>query len=126
VIGADDLADQTVTKRGNLSLDIITDFVSGTDKIDLSGIDANSLVSGDQAFTFVGNADPKAGEIGIKTFGNINAAESALGYDLDGIDGPGAIGPVTVIYGNTDADKDAEFAIVVYGKLDITNTDFLL
>jgi hypothetical protein len=45
---------------------------------------------------------------------------------LDGIDGPGAIGPVTVIYGNTDDDNDAEFGIVIYGKLDIANTDFLL
>jgi Ca2+-binding RTX toxin-like protein len=121
-----DLADQVVTKSGKLSLDIITDFVSGDDLIDLSGIDANTLVGGDQAFKFVGKADAKTGEIGYKTFGNINAAESALGLDLDGIDGPGAVGPVTVIYGNTDADNDAEFAIVVYGKLDITNNDFLL
>jgi serralysin len=127
VIGKADLADQVATKSGKLSLDIITDFVSGSDKIDLSGIgDANSLISGDQTFKFVGKADAKAGEIGFKTFGNINAAESALGYDLDGIDGPGAVGPVTVIYGNTDGDKDAEFAIVVYGKLDITQNDFML
>jgi serralysin len=35
--------------------DKITDFTSGTDKIRLSEIDANSSVAGDQAFTFIGN-----------------------------------------------------------------------
>jgi len=33
--------------------DIITDFVKGTDRISLSGIDANSVTNGDQAFTSI-------------------------------------------------------------------------
>ena len=33
--------------------DVITDFTSGSDKIDLSGIDASTKASGNQAFTFV-------------------------------------------------------------------------
>jgi serralysin len=36
--------------------DKITDFLSGTDKIRLSEIDANTGVAGNQAFTFIGNA----------------------------------------------------------------------
>jgi Ca2+-binding RTX toxin-like protein len=36
--------------------DVITDFVSGLDIIDLSAIDANGLVDGNQAFSFVGAA----------------------------------------------------------------------
>jgi serralysin len=115
------------TKRGNLSLDFITDFdLAGDDLIDLSGIDANLLRSGDQAFTFVGTSDVKTGEIGFKSFGNINAAEKALGIDLDGIDGKGADGPVTVIFGNTDGDRDAEFGIVLFGTRDVTVQDFML
>jgi serralysin len=36
--------------------DIITDFVSGTDKIDFSGIDANTNTVGNQAFQLIGSA----------------------------------------------------------------------
>jgi serralysin len=36
--------------------DKIMDFLSGTDKIDLSGIDANTASANDQAFAFIGNA----------------------------------------------------------------------
>jgi Ca2+-binding RTX toxin-like protein len=36
--------------------DIITDFVSGQDKIDLSGIDANGSTAGDPVFSFIGTA----------------------------------------------------------------------
>ena len=36
--------------------DIITDFVRGQDRIDLSDIDANSGVSGNQAFSFIGTS----------------------------------------------------------------------
>jgi hypothetical protein len=36
-------------------MDHILDFAPGTDKIDLSRTDANTLVAGDQAFTFIGS-----------------------------------------------------------------------
>jgi serralysin len=38
------------------SVDTIVDFVSGTDKIDVTAYDANTAVAGDQAFTFIGAA----------------------------------------------------------------------
>jgi Ca2+-binding RTX toxin-like protein len=39
------------------TMDTITDFnVAQGDRIDLSGVDANAYVAGDQAFTFIGNA----------------------------------------------------------------------
>ncbi|MEC4815351.1 MAG: M10 family metallopeptidase C-terminal domain-containing protein [Scytonema sp. PMC 1069.18] len=41
----------------NAERDIITDFVPGLDKIDLSPIDADLTLSGNQAFTFIGNAN---------------------------------------------------------------------
>ena len=37
--------------------DIITDFTHGQDKIDLSAIDANTRVAGNQAFTWRGTGD---------------------------------------------------------------------
>lgn len=45
--------------------DTILDFVSGTDRIDLTDIDANVWASGDQAFNFIGGAyfDGAAGEL---------------------------------------------------------------
>ena len=36
--------------------DIITDFVQGTDKIDLSDIDADVVTAGNQAFSFINGA----------------------------------------------------------------------
>jgi hypothetical protein len=42
--------------NGANQLDTIVDFTQGEDKIDLSAIDANPAVDGDQAFTFI--ADP--------------------------------------------------------------------
>ena len=36
--------------------DVLTDFSPGFDKIDLSAIDANTTIAGDQAFTFIGTA----------------------------------------------------------------------
>ncbi|HEX8525517.1 M10 family metallopeptidase C-terminal domain-containing protein [Allosphingosinicella sp.] len=52
--------------------DTLVDFVSGTDRIDLSAIDADSNTAGDQAFTFVGSAtfSGKAGELRSEAVGN--------------------------------------------------------
>ncbi|HYW15266.1 MAG TPA: M10 family metallopeptidase C-terminal domain-containing protein [Allosphingosinicella sp.] len=114
------------SKGGNISLDVILDFAKG-DLLDLSGIDANTLVDGNQAFTLVGSANPKnAGEISIRTFGNMNAAEAALGMDLDGVDGPSAFaGKVSVVFGNVDG-GDADFAIVFVDSPALTTSDFMM
>lgn len=58
--------------------DKITDFVSGTDKVDLSGIDANSLVASDQAFTFIGSAAFS------KVAGQLRFASGVLTGDTNG------------------------------------------
>jgi hypothetical protein len=47
---------QNITLDGALQLDQIVDFTQGDDKIDLSAIDANINLSGNQAFVFI--ADP--------------------------------------------------------------------
>jgi Ca2+-binding RTX toxin-like protein len=74
--------------------DTIADFVSGSDRIDLSLIDANANTAGDDAFTFIGsNAfSGKAGELRVE----------------------GSSG-VFFVYGDTNGDGQADFQIIVYG-----------
>ena len=106
-------ATKSASKSGPVSIDVILDFERGVDKIDLSGIDANTKVAGDQAFFWGGNSSNKtAGELSIKTFGNINAAEKSLGIDIDGVDGPSPFsGPVSVVFGNVDG-GESDFILV--------------
>jgi serralysin len=47
-------------------VDVINDFLVGSDIIDLSGIDANSTVAGNQAFTFVEEFTGHAGELRLQ------------------------------------------------------------
>jgi Ca2+-binding RTX toxin-like protein len=83
--------------------DEITDFTAGADKIDLSSVDANSLLSDDQAFAFIGtNAfDNHAGE---------------LRYEQ--------ISGTTYITGDTNGDGIADFMIKVDGSHVFTSSDF--
>jgi serralysin len=120
-------ADKVAAKKGPISLDLILDFKSGEDKIDLSGIDAKAGVDGHQAFKFVNNASGNnAGDLFVKTFGNINAAEKSLGIDIDGVDGPSLFdGKVTVVFGNTDG-GEPEFALALVNVDSINTTDFIL
>ena len=113
-------------KRGPLALDVITDFASGSDKIDLRGIDANLGVSGDQAFTFKGSsANKNAADLTFKTYDSINGAEKALGIEIDGLTGPGANTPVTVVFGNVDG-GEPDFGIVLIGATGVTAADFMM
>ncbi len=55
--GADTFAFRTIAESpGTSGRDVIRDFTQGQDRINLAPIDANTLVAGDQAFTFVGSA----------------------------------------------------------------------
>jgi Ca2+-binding RTX toxin-like protein len=83
--------------------DRITDFASGQDKIDLSAVDADALVSGDQAFTFIANA----------AFSN-SAGE--LRYEQ--------ISGNTYVSGDTNGDGLADFMIRVDGFHTFATTDF--
>ncbi|TAN49555.1 MAG: calcium-binding protein [Methylococcaceae bacterium] len=72
--------------------DVIRHFQDGEgDKIDLSGVDANVDLSGNQAFTFIDD-------------GTFNAA-GQLRFAAD----------LHVLYGNTDADATPEFSIQLSG-----------
>ncbi len=74
-----------------LPFDTIADFsrvTGGRDFIDLTAIDANSLVAGDQAFTLIGdlslNPFSGAGQLGYLVFSSISKIR-VIG-EIDGID----------------------------------------
>ena len=130
-LGAGDdtfVAEVTATKlnlrgpqKGNMSVDIITDFDAsgaGNDKIDLSQF-AND-------FTFRGtNANKNAGDLTYKTFDSINGAENALGIEIDGNPGASGVGgKVSVVFGNTDGGA-ADFAIVLLNNASVDASDFI-
>ena len=54
--GADTFVFQASSDSRRSAVDTIQDFVSGSDRIDLRGIDAKTSVAGDQAFTFIGKS----------------------------------------------------------------------
>ncbi len=88
-----------------LSADVIQDFNVLTDVIDLTGIDANSALAGNQEFHYLGGASSFAA-----------AAEIRWGYSNGN----------TVLYLNTDADMSTESVIVLNGIISLSANDFLL
>ncbi|MBP1857402.1 calcium-binding protein [Rhizobium herbae] len=97
------LTDTTVSTSGR---DTIFDFSgTGGDRIDLSAIDANASASGDQAFTYLGAAafTGKAGE--LRT---VKQASD------------------TYIYGDTNGDKTADFAIHLDDAISLSKGYFVL
>ncbi|MBK8577225.1 MAG: M10 family metallopeptidase C-terminal domain-containing protein, partial [Candidatus Accumulibacter sp.] len=91
----------------NTTWDVISDFVHGTDKLDLATLDADTALAGDQAFT-----DPVLGG----TFSGVFASPGDLYFDT----------VAHVLYGNTDADTAAEFAIQLVGVATLTAADLFL
>lgn len=85
------------------SRDTITDFVSGTDRIDLTLIDANANVAGNQAFTFVTGAFTALGQVRFVTTGAVRTLE-----------------------GNTTGNNNADFAILLGNVTTVLGTDILL
>jgi Ca2+-binding RTX toxin-like protein len=57
--------------------DVITDFLSGADRLDLRGVDADTTKAGDQAFRFIGNtAFSAAGQLSYVQATGLLAAET--------------------------------------------------
>lgn len=112
-------AENAPGRRGFFSTDTITDFTSGTDKIDLTGLP----FSGVEVTDLSANRD--AGDISFRLFDSVGAAEAALGYDIDGIDGASTYaGPVTVVYINIDGGS-YDIALSLLGNSGVTASDFL-
>jgi uncharacterized delta-60 repeat protein len=102
--GSDVFVFNAASESGTTSAtwDVVNDFMRGQDKIDLRGIDANTATIANDAFTgFIAGT----------------AAFTAAGQ-LKLVGG--------VLYGNTDADADAEFAIQLTGITQLTTADVML
>jgi Ca2+-binding RTX toxin-like protein len=91
-----------LTEMGTTSAtrDVITDFIRGQDKLDLSTLDANTATSMNDAFS-----------------GTLVSSFTAAGQ-LKFSEG--------VLYGNTDVDVDAEFTIQLAGISALSSDDFIL
>ena len=82
--------------------DVVTDFVPGQDIIDLTGVDANGALPGNQSFRWVGKA-------------NLTGA-AQLGYFVSGA--------TTIVRASTDADAASELEIQFTGVKTPTAADF--
>src|SRR4029079_5903159 len=78
--------------------DTITDFTPGTDKIDLTGIDGDTTAAGQDAFRFLGSAA-------------FDGTPAALHTSYD------ATHNVTVLEGDTNGDRAADFGVELAGNL---------
>ncbi|OYU38124.1 MAG: hypothetical protein CFE33_17670 [Pseudorhodobacter sp. PARRP1] len=85
------------------SLDLITDFHIGEDKIDLSAIDAKAGTLANDAFSFVASFTSVAGQL----------IKQASGLD-------------TLILGDINGDGVADFRILLAGNVAVTAADFIL
>ena len=100
----------TESKTGT-TRDKVYDFVTKIDKIDLSGIDANTAAANtdDQAFLFSGTT----------------AKANSVWYKKVDVDGSSATKDI-VIYGDVDGNTTADFEIGLVGVTSINATDFVL
>jgi Ca2+-binding RTX toxin-like protein len=111
--GADTLAggagaDLFIFRDGDVSMtpDRIVDFVHADgDRVSLASIDANTQLTGDQKFGFIGTA-------------SFHHVAGELRY--------AAVNGVDTVYGDTNGDGVADFAIVMPGAGTLISTDFIL
>lgn len=85
--------------------DVILDFVAGTDKVDVNGIDADRTQTGNQDFVFIGGSkfSGDAGEIRVTQAGGI----TLISIDING-------------------DKTADLSIELQGLVTLSAGDFIL
>lgn len=93
--------------------DVITDFRQGSDKIDLSSIDANGSAAGDAAFHFQAQEDA-----------SFDRAPGALAYHF--VDRAGTDDDMTVIQGDINGDGVHNFEINLHGLVQLHADDFTL
>ncbi len=85
--------------------DVITDFVSGEDRIEISRFDADTTRGGNQAFSFAGGA-------------GLTGVAGQLAYRLEGGN--------TIVEADFDGDGQADFEIELTGIMSLSADDFLL
>jgi Ca2+-binding RTX toxin-like protein len=100
---------QSVLINGVLQHDQINDFTQGQDKIDLSGIDANPTLDGDQAFTFITDPAHYTGDWTGVVWQTTDPRSGA-----------------TTINASIDGDADPEMQIYMSHPYQFTANDFIL
>lgn len=105
--GADSDSDvfvfRTISESGlGADADVVHDFVSGIDRLDLGAMDADSGTAGDDAFVFNGTA----------------AAANAVWYEVQGSD--------VNVFMDVDGDGIADASIVMVSVAGLTAGDFIL
>jgi len=109
--GRDVFVFNAVADSANAALrrDLITDFKHNIDTIDLSSIDANAALAGDQAFQFLGTGafSRHAGEIVVRHTTT-------------------PTGEITRVLADLNGDGRAEFTLDLTGNITLTAGDFLL
>jgi Ca2+-binding RTX toxin-like protein len=112
-LGVDKAVDLLIYRAVSESIaaerDRISQFVSQQDRISLSGIDANSKMAGDQAFTF----------------NNTTARANALWYRQVDVDGDKKINDL-IVYADVNGDAKADFEIGLVGVIKLVQADFVL
>jgi hypothetical protein len=109
--------------NGVLQVDDITDFTQGEDKIDLSAIDANGTLAGDQAFTFLDTPPPSNVDVDHPAGSDDpQPITDWTGLVWSEVDSSGH----TLIFVSTDADADAEMQIYMPQTMTLHASDFVL
>ena len=112
--GADTFVFSSTLTTGNTAAtrDVIGDFVLGLDHITLSGIDANTALGGNNAFTWDGATANDANGV---------HAQGHIGYHFD------TLNNLTIIDGNTNNDPlGHNFQIALRGQISLNAVDFTL
>jgi serralysin len=99
--GTDTFVFETTAQSAPASRDVIDNFASGIDRMDLRSIDANSNAVGDQAFLFIGSSafHGKAGELNFRS---------------------------GIVSGDVNGDGLADFQVKVMNLSALSGSDFLL
>lgn len=108
-LGADTFAFSAPAHTGKTAAtrDVITDFLAGTDKINLAAIDANGTAAGEGIFALI-------------------AAEGAAFSGRAGQLRWDKTGSITLVEGDTNGDRAADFQIELRGLVNLKSTDFVL
>ena len=113
--GKDKFDFDSITEIGkwSSSRDVIRDFKHGSDKIDLRSIDAKSNVSGNNAFAFVAAEGAK-----------FSGVKGQLIWDQK--NHAGTSKDVTLVSGDLNGDKVADFTLELTGLHNLSKGDFIL
>lgn len=97
------------TGVGEMQRDIIADFESGSDLINLGRLDADAVHSGNQAFRFLGATEFTG------TAGELVTYQQVVNLEL-----------TTVLAGDSNGDGVADFEIELRGNIALNSGDFIL